>query len=108
MSKTTGMILGIILAVVGIILAIFGLVSFFGASQNIQNIQGGFMNAGMGIVMIFIGAVLLITGIMIIYLTNIGKIFSYIATEASPGAEKITHAVGKGLASGVKKGWKEK
>ncbi len=51
----------------------------------------------------FIGVVLVEAGGIIIYLSCIGKIFSYMTKEATPGAEKITHAVGRGIASGIKK-----
>jgi len=108
MGKTAGIVLGIILIVIGLALAIFGLVSFFGASQNLTNPGGAFMSAGLGIVLIFVGVVLLGAGAVIIYLTNIGKIFSYMAKETAPGIETASHALGKGLASGVKKGWKGK
>ena len=108
MSKTAGTILGIVLIVIGLILAIYGLMSVFGAAEDIQNIRGSFMGAGMGIVLMFVGFVLIIAGGLIMYLTNIGKIFSYVAKEASPGIETASHALGKGLASGVKKGWKGK
>ena len=104
MGKTTGIVLGVILIIVGLALAIFGLVNFLGASQNIQNIQGSFMNATLGIILIFVGVVLLGAGATIIYLTNIGKIFSYMAKETARGIEKTSHALGKGLASGVKEG----
>ena len=108
MTKTTGIVLGIILIVVGIALVILGLVNFFGASQNIDNPKGSFMSAGLGMILIFIGIVLIGIGAVILYLTNIGKIFGYMAKETAPAIETTTHAVGKGLASGVKKGWKGK
>jgi len=108
MGKTTGIVLGIVLVVIGLALVIFGLVSFFGASQNLNNPQGSFMGAGLGMVLMFIGIILIGVGVLIIYLTNIGKIFGYVARETAPAIEKTTHAVGKGLASGVKKGWKQK
>ncbi|MBU0958495.1 MAG: hypothetical protein KKB31_00990 [Nanoarchaeota archaeon] len=108
MGKTAGMVLGIVLLIVGIAIVIFGLTNVLGASQNIQNIQGSFMNASLGIMLIFFGAILIIAGGAIIYLTNIGKIFSYVAKETAPGVEVASHALGKGLASGVKKGWKGK
>ncbi len=108
MSKTAGTVLGIVLIVVGLILAIYGLSSFFSAAQNIQNIQGSFMGSAMGIVLIFVGVVLMGAGGIITYLTHIGKIFSYVAKETSSGIETASHALGKGLASGVKKGWKGK
>lgn len=108
MSKTTGVVLGIILSIVGVALAIFGFISFLGAPGDMSNPQGAFMSAGLGMGAGFVGIVLIIIGIITLYLTHIGKIFSYMAKETAPGIEKTTHAVGKGLASGVKKGWKEK
>ena len=108
MGKTAGTILGIASIVIGLILAIYGLSSFFSATGNIQDIQGSFMGSAMGLVFIFIGFVLIIAGGVITYLTHIGKIFSYVAKETSSGIETASHALGKGLASGVKKGWKGK
>jgi hypothetical protein len=108
MGKTAGIVLGVILLVIGLALAILGLTKFTGSTQNTENLMGGFASASSGIFMIFIGGVLIIIGVAIIYLVNIGKIFSYVAKETSPGTEKITHAVGKGLASGIKEGIKNK
>lgn len=108
MGKTTGIVIGIILLVLGLTLAIFGLTKFAGTTPNPENMVGSFNSASLGIILIFIGGVLIIIGAAIIYLTNIGKIFSYVAEETSPGTEKISHAVGKGLASGVKEGLKNK
>lgn len=108
MGKTTGIVIGIILLVLGLALAIFGLTSFTGSTQDPENLMGGFASASSGIILIFIGGVLIIIGVAIIYLANIGKIFSYITKETSPGIEKGSHALGKGLASGIKEGLKNK
>jgi len=109
MGKTTGIVLGVVLLVLGLALGIFGLISFL-AAGSIENsqIRGVFITASTGLILIFIGGGFIITGAVIIYLANIGKIFSYVAAEASPGAEKITRAIGKGITSGIKKGLKEK
>lgn len=112
MSKKTGIILGIILIVIGLVLAICGLISFFSASKNMnpENINPSeiFVSAGVGMVLIFVGVILIGAGGLIIYLASIGKIFSYMAKETAPGVEVSSHALGKGLASGVKKGLKQK
>lgn len=108
MTKTTGIILGIISIIIGAILLILGFVSFIGASSNMFDFQGVFMKAGIGMIFIFIGFILIAGGAIILYLTNIGKIFGYVAKETAPAIETTTHAVGKGLASGVKKGLKKK
>ncbi|MBU0894528.1 MAG: hypothetical protein KKF48_01045 [Nanoarchaeota archaeon] len=112
MNKKSGIVFGIVLIIIGLILAIIGLTSFFSAPGNINqensNPIGAFASVGIGIVIIFIGAILIGAGILIIYLTNIEKIFSYIATETAPGVETSSHALGKGLARGVKAGLKNK
>ena len=108
MGKTTGIVIGVILIVIGLALAIFGLTSFMGSTQDPENLMGGFTGASSGIFLIFIGGVLIIIGAAIIYLANIGKIFSYMTKETAPGIEKGSHALGKGLASGIKEGLKNK
>jgi len=114
MNKETAKKLGIALIIIGLILIILGIYSFFNSAKNIgkiespENIGGMFIGTGLGMILIFVGVLLIGAGGMIIYFASIGKITSYVAEETSPGAERITHAVGKGLASGVKKGLRGK
>ncbi len=107
MNKKSGKILGIVLVCVGIILAIIGVISFFSATGS-MNPRGIFVGAGLGMILIFVGVLLLIIGGVIIYLASIGKIFTYVTTETALGVETASHALGKGLARGVKKGLKQK
>lgn len=108
MSKKTGVTIGIILGIIGLVLVIVGLVSFFNSANNIENPAGAFTSAGLGIMLVFVGVIFIAAGGLIIYLANIGKIFTYVAKETAPGVETSSHALGKGLASGVKKGLKKK
>ncbi|MEK6918206.1 MAG: hypothetical protein AABW51_04635 [Nanoarchaeota archaeon] len=113
MGKTAGIVLGIFLLVVGIVLLIYGFSSFLGStpnpdSLNSYGIQNSFKSAGVGIFSVFFGFALIGAGGVIIYLVNIGKIFNYMAKETAPAVETTSHALGKGLASGVKKGLKNK
>jgi drug/metabolite transporter (DMT)-like permease len=114
MDKESAKKIGFVLILVGLIIVIIGIYSFFSSAKNItkiespDNIGGIFFGTGLGMILIFIGVLLMGAGSFIIYIASIGKITSYVAKETSPGTEKISHAVGKGLASGVKKGWKGK
>ncbi|MFH1327122.1 MAG: hypothetical protein ABIH59_03280 [archaeon] len=107
MSKKTGYITGGILLGVGIVLAIIGFLIFLKSPGDIMDPNSTFFKVGIGSALIFLGFLIAGAGGIILYLSSIGKIFSYMAKETAPGIETTTHAVGKGLASGVKKGWTE-
>lgn len=108
MDKKSGQVLGIVLLIIGGILFILGFIGFFAfaAKMDLANPAKTFAFSGIGMIGIFIGFVIAGVGGLILYFANIGKISSYMAGETASGIEKTTHAVGKGLASGVKKGLK--
>jgi hypothetical protein len=98
MGKTIGIILGIILMLAGLGLAGFGVSKIANTDLSFSSFTG----MGLGIGLIFGGIVLIIIGAFIIYLSNLKKIFSYVAKETAPMTEEIGRAVGKGIAKGVK------
>jgi Ca2+/Na+ antiporter len=109
MNKATGNILGIILLVMGIIIGIIGLFSFISApkAMDSSNPAGSFssilFNAGLGIIALFIGTILIIVAVVILYFANVGKAYSFLAKETAPGVERTSKAVGRGLYNGFKR-----
>ena len=100
MNKIALRVIGFILIVIGIIVLLFG----FGAFSAFTNTLAfsAFGSAVGGIFQIFIGGACILIGAFMVYFSYLGKIFSHVANEASPGVEKVTEAVGKGFSKGYK------
>ena len=105
-SKKYMLILGIIFLIVGIVVILLGLTQFAGifgtlGGSSFDDMAQGASHGFLSIIMFFLGGVLLIIGIGLIYVSQIRRVTSYVATEASPAITTATHAVGKGVASGI-------
>jgi len=96
---------GIPLLILGVIFLILGLMSFgsgFGSSAGSFTEMNQFASKGFSSIMFIAGGgFLLIIGVALIYFSQIGRVASYVATEASPAIETVGHAVGKGVAGGI-------
>lgn len=102
MGKTKGIILSIIMIIIGILLISFGFSHFLGVADNLNQPPAIFKGALIGGILIFIGGLLIFGGLIILYLTNMGKIFFYVTKETSQGTERISKSVARGIKKGLK------
>ncbi|MBN1280327.1 MAG: zinc ribbon domain-containing protein [Candidatus Thermoplasmatota archaeon] len=111
-------LLGILLLVIGIVLSIIGLLgvvssftnigfnfnqifdqqSFAQQSQQMSQTSGNALVSG---IIFAIGLILCMFGGYLIFFSKLGNVASYVANETAPAVGTVTHAVGKGLMSGV-------
>jgi hypothetical protein len=86
--KTIMRAAGIPLLVIGVILVIIGFSSF--GSENFEETNSN-------LIMFAAGGFLLLIGFILVGLTIIRPMAKYYATEAHPGIETASHAIGSGL-----------
>jgi len=100
MSKIIGYIGGLILIIIGIIIVISGFSGFlhFGYTLAMGTISG-FSSGAMPLIYIFLGGILIVLGIYILYFTSLGKVYSYVAKETAPVVETVSNTVSKGWQS---------
>jgi len=105
-TKTMMLVFGIILLILGVFFLGYGLMNFGQGFQAPESSMSGFNShineAFSSIIFIALGGFFLLIGIALIYISKLRKITKYIATETAPAVETTTHAVGKGLGSGLK------
>jgi hypothetical protein len=110
-GKTAGMIIGIALVVVGIVLMVSGAAIQSSAPNPSpgdpdfwEKSNESMAKFGRGAAMIVIGFGMIAVGGIIIYITNIRKVATYMATETAPAIEIAGGAMGKGIAEGTQEG----
>ncbi len=110
-AKRKGQILGISLLGVGGVITVLGLILLI--SNLFPNITGdmgfedifgamgqSFIGSFISMIMLFVGGVMVIIGIYILFFSNIGKIAAYVADETAPATTTVSSAVTKGLREG--------
>ena len=98
--KKVMLIVGIILLILGIILEIYGFINLGGVFDNPTTLEEleSEANQGFGAMMCLAGGGFsIVIGIGLIYISQIRRVTSYVATEASPGISTASEAFGKGL-----------
>ncbi|MFX1254914.1 MAG: zinc ribbon domain-containing protein [Promethearchaeota archaeon] len=110
-AKRKGQILGISLLGSGVVIAVIGLVLFLSTAfpsitgnMGFEDILGAFgqsfIGSFIGLIILFVGSVMVIIGIYVLFFSNIGKIASYVADETAPATTTMSGAVTKGLREG--------
>lgn len=93
-------IAGITLLILGIVLLIYGSINLecvFNEPATLEELESE-ANQGFGAMMYLAGGGFsIVLGIGLIYISQIRRVTSYVATEASPGTSTASQAFGKGL-----------
>jgi len=94
---------GILLIIVGIVILIYGFINFGSLFGGTSESFAEFGSRGFSSIVFFvIGGFCLVIGIGLTYISQIRRVASYIATETSPAITTASHALGKGLGTGIK------
>jgi hypothetical protein len=98
--KKVMLIVGIILLILGIVFLIYGSINLggiFDEPTTLEELESE-ANQGFGAMMFLAGGGFsIVIGIGLIYISQIRRVASYVATEANPGITTASHAFGKGL-----------
>ena len=104
--------LGVLLVIFAVIFLILGFTSF-PSEEDEPDINDPFdefgekmdrsaEKSGRAITFLAIGGFMLVPGLFLIYVSQIRKVASYVATEASPAITTASNAFGKGMGKGLK------